>query len=197
MSVYSIVVFLHIVGAVGLFIAIGLEWVGLLRLRQAATVEAAREWIAVSGRLGPVFGVSTVLILLAGLYLVITNWGWGIGWVEVALLGTIVFAVLGSAFNGPRGARLDRALSGQRGPISPDLRRQLNDPVLWTSVTTMATGAIGIVFLMATKPGFPGSIVTMIVAIAIGGVASLPGRQLAATGAAADREEQDVELTGA
>ncbi len=40
MSVYAIAVFLHIVGALGLFAALGLEWASLYNLRRVTTIAA-------------------------------------------------------------------------------------------------------------------------------------------------------------
>jgi hypothetical protein len=36
MDIYSIALFLHVIGAFGLFIAIGLEWLALARLSRVA-----------------------------------------------------------------------------------------------------------------------------------------------------------------
>src|SRR5213596_901663 len=44
MSVYAIAVFLHIVGALGLFAALGLEWASLYNLRRVTTAGQVREW---------------------------------------------------------------------------------------------------------------------------------------------------------
>jgi hypothetical protein len=45
MSLYSISLFLHIAGALGLFAVLGLEWAGLTNLRHATQVGQAREWV--------------------------------------------------------------------------------------------------------------------------------------------------------
>ena len=56
MSPYSVAVFLHVVGALGLFAALGLEWAGVRNLRRSVTTSQAREWmkllrgLAVGGR---------------------------------------------------------------------------------------------------------------------------------------------------
>ena len=39
MNDYSIALFLHIVGALGFFVALGLEWTGLRQIRSAMTLE--------------------------------------------------------------------------------------------------------------------------------------------------------------
>jgi hypothetical protein len=43
--VYSISLFLHIVGALGLCAALGLEWAGLYNLRRATEAGQVREWV--------------------------------------------------------------------------------------------------------------------------------------------------------
>ncbi len=45
MTFYSIALFLHIVGALGLSVALGLEWVSLFKLRRLANFEEARGWV--------------------------------------------------------------------------------------------------------------------------------------------------------
>ncbi len=42
MTLYSIALFLPIVGALGLSVALGLEWASLLKLRRLANFEEAR-----------------------------------------------------------------------------------------------------------------------------------------------------------
>ena len=42
MNAYTIVLFLHIVGALGFFVALGLEWTGLSQLQSAMSLEQVR-----------------------------------------------------------------------------------------------------------------------------------------------------------
>ena len=55
---YSVALFLHILGVLGAYIAIGLEWTMLQRVRQAREVTQIREWISIHGALDKVHGVS-------------------------------------------------------------------------------------------------------------------------------------------
>ena len=75
MSVYAIVVFLHIVGALGLFAALGLEWASLYNLRRVATAGQVREWAKLLSALRLVGGPSALTILVTGIYLMATRWG--------------------------------------------------------------------------------------------------------------------------
>ena len=68
MNVYSIVLYVHIVGALGLFVALGLEWTALARLRGAATAEEARGALGALGPTRVIGPLSLAAILVAGLY---------------------------------------------------------------------------------------------------------------------------------
>ena len=66
MSYYSIALFLHIVGALGLFVALGLEWTGLWQLRSPTTSEQVRAWMPISKNARRLGMVSMLTILIAG-----------------------------------------------------------------------------------------------------------------------------------
>lgn len=173
MSVHSIVLFLHIVGALGLFVALGLEWASMAYLRRAASVEQAREWLGVRSIVMPVGLASLVLILLSGFYMMATSWGW-VGWIVVALIAMVLIAVLGATLTGLRMGAIEQAIASERGPLSPALRQRMNDPLLWVSVRTRSAIALGIVFLMVVKPALSGALVTLGVAIIAGLTLSVP-----------------------
>ena len=75
MSVYAMAVFLHIVGALGLFAALALEWASLYNLRRVPTAGQAREWTKLLSALRFVGGPSTLTILATGIYVMATRWG--------------------------------------------------------------------------------------------------------------------------
>jgi len=81
MSLYSIVLFLHIVGAVLLFVLL--------------TVEGLRPGTT-GARFNRIFGpISALLVLVPGLYLVASSAGWT-GWVEVGIATWVFIAVIGA-----------------------------------------------------------------------------------------------------
>jgi hypothetical protein len=47
MNAYSIALFLHIVGALGIFVALGLEWTGLWQIRSAMTPQQVGGWMRI------------------------------------------------------------------------------------------------------------------------------------------------------
>jgi hypothetical protein len=48
MTPYLVAGYLHLVGGIGLFVALGLEWALIVRLRNAHTVEQARAWLSLT-----------------------------------------------------------------------------------------------------------------------------------------------------
>ena len=176
MILYPIVLFLHIVGALGLFVTFGLEWASMAYMRRASTVDQAREWLGVRGwvmRLGP---ASLALLLLSGLFMVATSWGWT-GWIVVALAALVLIAVLGATLTGSRVGVISQGIAAESGTLSPALRQRLSDPAMWISLQTRTAIALGIVFLMTVKPDWVGSIITIGVAIILGLASSLPMRR--------------------
>jgi hypothetical protein len=157
MALYSIALFLHIVGALLLFVTLAVEGVALGQLRLARTAEAARGAAAllkVNRIVGP---VSALAVLIPGLYMTATTWGW-VAWIVVALASWVLIAVLG-ALNGIRILALERSqalLSGSKNPIFV---------ISWS---TRVGIAVGVVFLMSVKPGAVAAALTILIAAVAG-----------------------------
>jgi len=83
MTIYSIALFLHIVGAVLLFVLLTVEG---FTLRQGSTGARFNRIV------GP---ISALLILVPGLYLVASGAGWA-GWVAVGIVSWVLIAVMGA-----------------------------------------------------------------------------------------------------
>src|SRR5690348_15200884 len=99
---YQLALFVHITGAIVLFISLGLEWLGLNRVRRAERVEQVREVSTMLRGLEKLFPVSAVLILTGGLYMAITAWGFAHAWIDAALVTVIAMTVLGNLLSGRR-----------------------------------------------------------------------------------------------
>lgn len=175
MNIYLIAKLVHIVGALGFFMALGLELSSLWHARHAATSEQVQERLHISRsaqRLGP---LSMLLILISGIYMMATVWG-GVAWVIIALGALILMVVLGLAMTAPRRTAIERALSTEKGPVSSSLHDLLHDSRLWLSIRLRASIALGIVILMTVKPDLVGSLITVTVAFVLGVVFNLPAR---------------------
>ena len=174
MTGYTIALFLHIVGALGMFVALALESVAWAGLRRSAAVQEARGWLGLLGLVRRVGPASLGLILVAGLYMTATVVGWT-AWILVALAAFVVIAALGGISNGRSLPAIERALRTETGPISDPLRQRMSAPILAASVRVRTALAFGIVFLMTTKPDVLGALIAIVVAAALGVVATRVG----------------------
>ena len=170
MSDYTLALFAHILGVIGLFSGIVLDWTTILRLRRAQSMAQVREATGLVGAQARLIQVSSLLILIAGAYMAETVWGWNIAWILVSLAALILMGALSGAVSARRLKAIQRAAAGESaaGGISPALQQRIADPLLVTASQTAAMIGLGVVFLMTTKPDLLGSLLTLIVAIALG-----------------------------
>jgi hypothetical protein len=161
MTLYAFALFVHIVGSLLLCAAFTAEGIGLFQLRRATTGNGVRQWEGVTG-LARVFGpASVVTILASGLYMMISSWGW-VPWLAVGLFAWVLIAVLGAV----NGIRLSITLRQIATEASPGTSLQSRGFVV--SWLTRLSIAVGIVFLMTTKPDLVAALLCILVTAAIG-----------------------------
>lgn len=166
MNSYSIALFLHVVGALGFFVALGLEWTSLRHLQRATTTEQVREWLRVPAEMGRMGMIAMLTLLVAGFYMMAAAWH-GAAWIIVTL-GAIVLMIVAMVPARRGMAAIGKTAGTERGAVSPALSQLLHDPLLEISLQTRVAMTLGIVFLMTTKPGWGGSLLSMAVAIVLG-----------------------------
>ena len=169
MTVYTIVKFLHVVGAIGYFVAVGALLFGLAALERSQRIEHVRILAEFVRRLTPLFNLSVLLLLLAGLYMTFTVWGLETGWIDVALASLLVIVPVAAVTIQSRLrviARLAHAESD--GPLSANLLARIHDPTMLTMPRTVITLLVGIVFLMTNKPELSAALLVMALALVLG-----------------------------
>ena len=176
MSWYSIALFLHIVGALGLFAGISLEQAGLRRIRRASATPALREWLTVMRARRRIEGPAGLVLLVTGIYMAFTSWDHQ-AWIDFSFVALVVIALLGALVTGRTVHEIVSALPSDDQPTPPALRRRAGSTLLRTGAALRATLALGIVFNMAVKPAAPGAVLTLVTALILGGLAPwIPGR---------------------
>ncbi len=180
MSNYSITLFFHIVGALGFFVALGVEWMSVRHLRRAATAEQVREWIRSSTGVRRLGMASMMALLVSGFSMMAIAHSGG-AWVIVAFWSLVLLSILAVALSFRRMAAIGRAVTTEDGPVSPGLRQLLHHPLLRIAIQTRVAIALGIVFLMTVKPSLSGSLLAIGVATVLGLASALPmpGRERA------------------
>jgi Predicted integral membrane protein (DUF2269) len=183
MSIYGIVLFIHVIGAIGYFLGIGTWLFILVGLRRAQRVEEVRALIHLNNLSAPFGAGSAVVLLIAGLYLAITAWSLLTGWILVALVSLVLIVPTTAALIAPRRSAIVKQLAHETpdSAISEALKQRIRDPVLLATLQTVAALLLGMVFLMTTKPEHLGSLIVMAVALLVGLASSLLVSQMRRT----------------
>ncbi len=168
----SVVLFVHIVGVLGFFVALVVEWIGLRQVRSALVLEQVRAWMGIfKGMHG--FGIASMgTAAITGIYLIVTDTGL-VPYVYISILALFLVIFLSIAITGPRMAAIGQALAKGKGTLSGAFYGSANNPLLSISIQTRIAITLGIVFLKITKPGLAGSLLAIGLAIVIGIVSSL------------------------
>lgn len=162
MTPYEVALFAHLLGAVTLFAAIALVETAGARLRRAASVEHVRLWVQLTRSAAPLFPVALVTVLGSGLFMTADSWTFTTPWVVVAIAGVVVLGGVGGSVQGLRLATIGMTAAGTPdGPVPQDLTKLIAAPALWVAVVAPDTATLGILWTMAAKPGWTGSIVAV------------------------------------
>ncbi len=174
MNLYQLFLYLHILGSMGYATGAFLSLLGLFALRRTQRVGQASSILELVEKSGQISGISLFIILVAGIYMTITSWGWKTAWIDVTL-GTFVLLLVFGAIMGIRRHRITVMLKElPDGELPQSVEHQFYDPFLELGTYMLITLLLGIVFLMTVKPGLVGSLITIIIALILGFGFSLP-----------------------
>lgn len=175
MTNYTLALFFHFVGLVGLFVGYGLEWIVSALLRKATTTDQVRAWLRVYRTSLPISGPGLLILILSGGYLASFSGAMKQGWVSASLLA-IVFALgLGFVFILPRVRAIRGALPEGSGGLPANVGALLQSPVIPTLIRVRGLLALGIVYLMTAKPASLGASLLILGAAIVLGVAASAG----------------------
>jgi hypothetical protein len=167
---YTIALFVHVVGALLLFITFTVEGLGLWLLRRATSAEQAREGGGIAGLTRTVGPASALAILIPGVYMTAVSWGW-VAWIVTSLAGWFLIAVVG-AVTGIRLAAVTRTAAQAEQPAWDAATPPLRSPLFLASWLTRVALALGIVLIMTSKPDWEGAVLILAVAAISGAGAS-------------------------
>jgi hypothetical protein len=175
MTAYTVMLFLHISGALFLYMFFATEWLVQGRVRKAATLEAARPWLVAGQRLPLLGAVGGILIFIPGLWLAAHEKLWAEAWIQTAITVALIMVLMGVVIRRPRLRKLERAANeavpgaaqgtGQTGSIAA---HRLRDPVIVYSLRIRVMLGFGVLYLMAAKPGLNATLITIGIALVLG-----------------------------
>jgi hypothetical protein len=166
MTLYSLVLFVHIAAVLALFAALSLEAVSQFHLRRASKLADAQLWIEPVPGL-PIIAMGSLLVaLFSGVYLIVRVSAFGAAWPKVTIAALLLVAPLAAI--SARRVRAIRRTCLSMTAFSPDLRRRLQDPLLTVSLGVRIAVNLGIVLLMTAKPAFWESVGIVGASVALG-----------------------------
>ena len=154
MTLKMLVPFVHVVGALLLFVSLGVEWVAISALGRSPRVRKAERWAARYRRSLRWQLAAAAAILASGVAMAARLEVFQFAWVNVSLVALLLIAALAGIVS-----RSDRRASDPRiGQLShASIRIAL---------------ALGVSYLMVAKPAIVESLIVMALALALGAVAA-------------------------
>lgn len=166
MTLYSLVLFIHVVSAIGLFVGFALEGFVTLRIRWAQDAGQMRFFVRAFERLRWIFIPSLAGILPGGLYLAF-KYGGGTFWIPAALIATLAIMLVGGLVTGRKMNRLKKALDEADATFAA-LSAIAKNRLLPLSFGLRTGLALGIVFLMTAQPDLWPSVFALVAGCAAG-----------------------------
>jgi hypothetical protein len=169
MTLYTVALFIHIVGAIGAFIGVSVWLFAALALRRARSVGQVRALTGLIQPSGVLAVVSILLLGVAGLYMAVTVWGEQATWIVVATVAFLLLAPFGALVIDPRLRAIAKAAAtAPEGPLSAALAKCANSPLVGIWLSIYLAVLLGIVFVMTNKPPLVDSIIAIVGATALG-----------------------------
>lgn len=140
--------FIHVISAIGMFAALGMEAIALAQLRRAPDSAIARMALSSFGSSQRLHGASALVLLLSGLYLATAYYRWQGAWMGLGLLALIAVGAVGGLMTNRRVRRLQERL----GEDESGTTWIETLPALRTSFAIRTVLLTGVVYLMTVKP---------------------------------------------
>jgi hypothetical protein len=174
MSLYAILLFVHVSGAICLFTGIGIWLFGITVIARAERVEQVRAVADLMLMVRNIVPAGALLVIVAGVTMTWTAWGFQTGWIAVALGSLVIIGPIGTWVIDPRvRAIATLAHTLPDGPLPIILAERTHERVLLLALHTMTAMLFGIVFLMTTKPTLGSAIGAMLVSTLLGLVSGI------------------------
>lgn len=174
MTVYSLVLFLHLLAVVAAFAFAAVIHIGVEHLRGAQTVGEALSGLKMAARGERKMPWVGFILLLTGGYMTQAVWSWKTPWVLVSLAGLVVLEGLGGATGGRRRRQLASLLPlGRTQALTPELWAGLQDGFTRATEYLLPLLAVGIMLVMVTKPNAALGTVELVVSALIGAAIGL------------------------
>lgn len=181
LTTYTLALFLHVCGALGLTIGFCTGFFNLLALRRAGDGAQVLIIGSVMALIDPLQIAGGLLALLTGFFLTAQGWTFTTGWIDVSFASYVLLAALnGAIVQRQRRTLISLARQTPTGPLSAEIVQRLHQPLLGIGLVTQLSLLVAVVFLMTTKPSLLIALVAVALALVAGSGGGLLWRKTAA-----------------
>ncbi len=154
MSLFPLVLFVHLVALAVLFGAMGVAHVAVHQARSARHGPVALAWLGAFAGLRFVFPWGALVLALSGLELARETHALRHGWVVVSTVGLAAVVFVGLLVNASWGRASGWAVvRAGDGPLTDEARNALLAPGILVTLEWVAGTVLAILFLMVARPG--------------------------------------------
>jgi hypothetical protein len=150
MSLYSVVMFVHVLGLIAVFAGFAIQQRAGARLRIARRGDEAKPWADLLVDTRSMVPWGTLMLLLTGWYL--AGGLWRPPWVLAAVIAVIFMAAASGLLVWPGYLAIGRHVSESPGPLSSAAARAVRQPRTWAALSSANGAGLGTLWLMTAKP---------------------------------------------
>jgi hypothetical protein len=158
MTTYTIALFVHLIGVVVIFIALGIGQRAGARMRGARSIEHVRLWLGLLKVTTPMFPTALVLLLGSGLFMTADSWSFTTPWVGVSIGAVLTVGAVGAGLAIRGFGRMETAVEAAL-EMTDEIRSVLDDPSTWAALFAVNGMSLAVLWLMVVKPGWMQSLV--------------------------------------
>ncbi|HLH02550.1 MAG TPA: hypothetical protein VKX25_07260 [Bryobacteraceae bacterium] len=175
MTLYSAILFLHVLATLGIVGALVFEAIALWQVRRVDGDVDTQTWLGGMPGMRVLATVCLLFLLLSGGYLTDRLAMWQRAWPKVAVGIVLAFGAL-AGISARRLNRARRAFAEGAGRRQEALR-QVQAPMLKVSLSVRVGLLVAAVFLMTTKPNAAASLIATLACVLICWLGALPRGQ--------------------
>jgi xanthosine utilization system XapX-like protein len=170
---FKIALLFHIIGFLGLFAGMALASWTAWRLQSANTLTQAREGADLANLLPKLFGPSTALVILSGIWLsvIYVHDGGNVGWIVASFVALVFVSALASARWRRLTVGMGKQLKKADGQVTPKLRELMRDKSLLGGEVFGAFLFLGIIVNMIFQPSTAIAVIVLLVGALLGWLA--------------------------
>jgi hypothetical protein len=163
---YKLSLFIHVSAVIVLCGAMAVEWLHVINFRRTDDFETVLKSVTGYSKLNMIGSIALLLILVPGLYMMIAVWN-GVAWASAGFVGFILMGAFSGSITSRKIKNIKKTLASEN-MMGPKLKSSLADKSLLFSIQIRTTLLFGIIYLMTVKPGLTGTIVALVISLALG-----------------------------